>query len=81
MADRLPNLELRTDNVLRVTPANSLRTRPDRSLSVSKEDFETCVRLMTAFERLAEGKRPQPRPMKTPRVIAVQPHDRAGGLR
>jgi hypothetical protein len=81
MTDRLSSLELHEANVLRVTTENSLRPRQERCLRISAEDFDTCERLMTAFERLAEARRPQPRPMKAPRVLPVRPHDRAGGFR
>jgi len=63
-------------NSLRADATNSLVARPGRCLCVSAEDFQTCERLLSAFERLAEARRPQPRPMRTGRVIRVRADER-----
>jgi hypothetical protein len=81
MTNRLSGLVLTGQNSLKVSPANVLAARPGRCLCVSAEDFETCQRLLNAFERLAEAARPQPRPMVATRVLQVSSHDRARGYR
>ncbi|MEO0086352.1 MAG: hypothetical protein ABIK37_06955 [candidate division WOR-3 bacterium] len=76
MKDQSRNIILTGQNSLRADATNSLVARPGRCLCVSAEDFETCQRLLSAFERLAEAQRPLPRPRRTGRVIRVRADDR-----